>query len=253
VRGTLPGDVFDASLVINERLARDAFGNADAAVGSPLVVTGVSIPVRAVVGDVLHADPSAEPPPMIYVDDRLNTRRVFSFIVRADGDAVTLVEPFRRAVAEEDARQPVRSIYTARGAYDDAVGQPMFFALLMTLFAVGAAVLAAVGIYGVVAYSVRRRTHEIGVRLALGADRGQVRRLVMAGALRPVLSGLAFGLVAAAGLSSLMQGMLFGVPGLDPITYGAVGLVFLAVAVLASWGPAREATRIDPREALGAE
>jgi len=253
VRGTLPGDVFDVSLVINERLAREAFGSVDAAVGSALVVTGVSIPVRAVVGDVLHADPSAEPPPMVYVDDRLNTRRVFSFIVRADGDPVTLVEPFRRAVAEEDARQPIRSIYTARGAYDQAVGQPTFFALLMTLFAAGAAVLAAVGIYGVVAYSVRRRTHEIGVRVALGADRGQVRRLVMAGALRPVLSGLVLGLVAAAGLSSLMRGMLFGVPGVDPLTYGAVAFVFLAVAVLASWGPAREATRIDPREALRAE
>lgn len=166
---------------------------------------------------------------------------------------MTLVEPFRLAVAEEDARQPVRSIYTARGAYAEAVGQPTFFALLMTLFAAGAAVLAAVGIYGVVAYSVRRRTHEIGVRVALGADRGQVRRLVMTGAVRPVLSGLVLGLLAAVGLSSLMRGMLFGVPSVDPVTYGAVALVFLAVAVLASWAPAREAIRIDPREALRAE
>ena len=253
VAGTLPGADPEVSLIINERLARAAFGSARAAVGSALVVSDLEVPVRGVVGDVLHADPSAEAPPMIYVDDRINTRRVFAFIVRTDGDPLALAEPFAAALAELDARQPVRSLYTARSAFSDAVGQPRFFALLMSLFAAGAATLAAVGIYGVVAYSVRRRTHEIGLRLALGAERADVRRMVVRGALRPVLGGLVTGLLAAAALSSLLRGMLFGVQGIDPATYGAVAVGFLAVALLAASAPAREATRVDPRVALRAD
>ena len=251
--GSPPGSDREVSLIVNERLARAAFGSAEEAVGGSLVVAGQEIPVRAVVGDVLHADPSAEPPPMIYVDDRINARRVFSFVVRTDGDPLALAQPFSAVLAEMDARQPIRSLYTARSAFSDAVGQPRFFALLMSLFAAGAAVLAAVGIYGVVAYSVRRRTREIGLRLALGAERGDVRRMVISGALRPVLGGLVVGLATAAALSSLMRGMLFGVGGIDPATYAMVAVGFAAVALLAAAGPAREATRVDPREALRAE
>jgi predicted permease len=253
VRGTMPGADPELSLIINERLARTAFGSADAAVGSVMVVSGVEVPVRAVVGDVLHADPAAEPPPMIYVDDRVNTRRVFAFVVRTDGDPLTLVEPFQRTLRGLDDRQPIRALYTASSAYDEAVGRPRFFALVMSIFAAGAALLAAVGIYGVVAYTVRRRTREIGLRLALGASTAGVRRLVIGGALRPVLGGLALGLLVAAGLSSVLGTVLFGVPPMDPVTYGAVAAVFLAVAVVAAWAPALEATRVDPREALRAE
>lgn len=253
VRGTLPGADPELSLIINERLARTAFGSAEAAVGSVLVVSGMEVPVRAVVGDVLHADPAAEPPPMIYVDDRINPRRVFAFVVRTDGDPLALAEPFRQTLTALDDRQPIRTLYTGRSAYAEAVGQPRFFALVMAIFAAGAALLAAVGIYGVVAYTVRRRTREIGLRLALGANAAGVRRLVIVGALRPVLGGLVLGLLVAAGLSSVLGSLLFGIPSIDPVTYGAVAAVFLAVALLAAWAPAREATRVDPREALRAE
>ena len=251
--GALPGADREVSLIINERLARTAFGSADGAVGRFLVVAGQEIAVRAVVGDVLHADPAAEPSPMIYLDDRINARRVFSFVVRTDGDPLALAEPFAAALTEMDARQPIRSLYTARAAFSEAVGQPRFFALLMSLFAAGAAVLAAVGIYGVVAYSVRRRTREIGLRLALGAERADVRRMVVVGALRPVLGGLVLGLAVAAALSSLIRGMLFGVGGVDPVTYAVVALGFALVALVAAAAPAGEATRVDPREALRAE
>jgi predicted permease len=251
--GSRPGSDREMSLIVNERLATAAFGSVEGAIGRSLVVAGQTIPVRAVVGDVLHADPSAEPPPMIYVDDRINARRVFSFIVRTDGEPLALAQPFTAVLTEMDARQPIRSLYTARSAFSEAVGQPRFFALLMSLFAAGAAVLAAVGIYGVVAYSVRRRTREIGLRLALGAERADVRRMVIVGALRPVLGGLVVGLVTAAALSSLLRGMLFGVRGIDPGTYGMVALGFALVALLAAAAPAREATRVDPRAALRAE
>jgi len=147
----------------------------------------------------------------------------------------------------------VRSIYTARSAYADAVAQPRFFALLMSLFAGGAMTLAAVGIYGVIAYSVRRRTREIGVRIALGADRGRVRRMVVAQGLRPVLPGVILGLAGAAALSGTLSTLLFEVRRLDPFTYAGVGAGVLAVAILASWVPSREATRVDPQVALRAE
>ncbi len=253
VRGTLPGTDPELSVIINERLARSAFGSADDAVGSVMVVSGMEIPVRAVVGDVLHADPAAEPPPMIYVDDRINTRRVFAFVVRTDGDPLALAEPFQRTLTELDDRQPIRTLYTGESAYAEAVGRPRFFALVMSIFAAAAALLAAVGIYGVVAYTVRRRTREIGLRLALGANQAGVRRLVIGGALRPVLGGLVLGLLVAAGLSSVVRRLLFGIPSIDPVTYGGVAAVFLAVALLAAWVPAREASRVDPREALRAE
>lgn len=254
VRGVPPGDAPELSLVVNERLARDAFGSAEAAVGSMLDVGGASgVPIRAVVGDVRHADPASPAPPMIYVDDRINTRRVFAFVVRTSGDPLTLVVPFRQALAGVDPLQPVRSIYTAHSAYADAVAQPRLFALLMTLFASGSVVLAALGIYGVIAYSVRRRTREIGVRIALGADAGQVRRMVVAQALRPVVPGVLLGLAGAGALSSLLSSLLFEVRRLDPPTYAAVGVLVMAVAVLASWAPAREATRVDPQVALRAE
>lgn len=190
---------------------------------------------------------------MIYIDDRVNTRRVFAFVVRTAGDPLLLVEPFRLALADVDPLQPVRSIYTARSAFADAVEQPRFFALLMALFAAGAMVLAAVGIYGVIAYSVRQRTREIGVRIALGADRGRVRRMVVLQALRPVVPGVVVGLAGAAALSSLLSSLLFEVRRLDPLTYLAVGGMVVAVALVASWSPAREATRVDPQVALRAE
>ncbi|MDZ7780543.1 MAG: ABC transporter permease [Gemmatimonadota bacterium] len=253
LRGTLPEGDPELALVVNERLAREAFGSAADAVDATLRVGEYDVPVRAVVGDVLHTDPAEPPPPMAYIDDRVNARRVFSFIVRVDGDPVSFVAPLRRAVEEVDERQPVRSVYTAGSAYADAVAQPRFFAFVMTLFAAGATLLAVVGIYGVVAYSVRRRTHEIGVRVALGADLAGVQRLVVSRALKPVVLGLGVGLLGAAALSSLLRGMLFGVPALDLPTYAGVGLLFLAVAVLASWVPARAAARVDPKEALQAE
>lgn len=254
LRGVPPKEAPELSLVINERLARDAFGSAEAAVGATLEVGGdVPVPIRAVVGDVLHADPASPPPPMIYIDDRISTRRVFAFVIRTDGDPLVLVEPFRRAMAELDPLQAIRSIYPARSALADAVAQPGFFALLLSLFAGTAMVLAAVGIYGVIAYSVRRRTREIGVRMALGADRARVHRLVVREALRPVAPGVILGLAGAAALSFLLSSLLFGVRPLDPMTYGVVGAMVLVVAVLAAWAPAREATRVDPMVAIRAE
>jgi predicted permease len=253
VRGTAPGDNVALSLVINERLAREAFGGPEAAVGSMLIISGNEVPVSAVVGDVVQSDPATQPPPMIYLDDRISGRRVFSFVIRTQGDPLALAEPFRRVLTELDPDQAVRSIYTGQAAYGDAVAQPRFFAFLMGLFAAGAMVLAAVGIYGVIAYSVRRRTREIGVRVALGADRGRLRWMVVSEALKPVVPGVLLGLAAAGALSVLMTHLLYGVRRFDPATYVTVGAMLVGVAVLASWAPAREATRVSPLDALRTE
>jgi ABC-type antimicrobial peptide transport system permease subunit len=116
-----------------------------------------------------------------------------------------------------------------------------------------ALVLAALGIYGVLAYSVAQRQREIGVRMALGAQQGAVRRLVLRDAMRAVIPGVVVGLAVALGLAKLLRTMLYGVSEMDPMTYAGVVVVLLIVATLASWIPARRATRVDPMIAIRAE
>jgi ABC-type antimicrobial peptide transport system permease subunit len=124
---------------------------------------------------------------------------------------------------------------------------------LLSTFAGVAVLLAAIGLYGVVSYAVRQQTHELGVRLALGASRADVVRLVVGNSLKVTMAGATLGTVAALAASSSLRAMLFGVSATDPLTYAGVVLVILAVGVLASWLPARRATAIDPVSALRSE
>jgi ABC-type antimicrobial peptide transport system permease subunit len=140
---------------------------------------------------------------------------------------------------------------------DDAVAasvaQPRFRMVLLGLFALAATLIATCGLYGLMAYAVTQRRREIGVRMALGATRGDVLRLVLAHALRIVAVGLIVGLVGAFGVTRVLQTFLFGVTPTDPIAFTIVTLLLLAVGLLAAWLPARRATRIDPSAALRAE
>ena len=154
-----------------------------------------------------------------------------------------------------DSRVTLGRIGTVEKLYAefDPLGSPRFYAWLFGLFAAVALVTAAVGLYGLLSYAVGRRTREIGVRIALGADLSRVRWLVIRDALTPVLVGIGAGLVAAHWLSVYIAGELFQVEPDDPLTLGAVVLLLLAVATAAAAGPACRASRVDPVETLRAE
>jgi putative ABC transport system permease protein len=136
---------------------------------------------------------------------------------------------------------------TVRG---DSIAQPRFRALLIVLFGALAMALATIGIYGVMAYSVARRTHEIGLRMALGAQNTDVLKLVLRQGMRLAVTGLMVGLIGALALTRLIAGLLYGVSATDPVTFAVVPVLLFAVALLACWIPARRATRIHPMEAL---
>lgn len=170
--------------------------------------------------------------------------------LRTEGDPASLAVPARRAIHELASDVPVYDARTLASRVADATAQARFIALLLALFAAAALVLAAVGIYGVVSYAVSRRTREIGIRVALGATRADVLRLVVGRSAALALAGLVFGLIGAVLTSRVLRTLLFAVTPTDPGTYLVVLVLMLAAALLASWVPARRAASIHPSDAL---
>jgi putative ABC transport system permease protein len=156
----------------------------------------------------------------------------------------------RREVAAIDPEQPIYGVQTFDEIVADSFGQPRFRATLLGGFGLLALGLAAIGIYGVMAYSVAQRTREIGIRMALGAAGGDVLRLVLRQALRLSVVAVAAGLAASVVLARGLASLLYGVRPIDPATFGGVALLLFAVAALAAWIPARRAARVDPIDAL---
>jgi putative ABC transport system permease protein len=142
---------------------------------------------------------------------------------------------------------------TMADALSESVAQPRFYAILLGSFAAIALVIAALGIYGVISYAVSQRTRELGIRIALGAQRERVVRLVIGQGLTLTLVGIVFGVVGAYALTRLIASLLFGVTSADPLTFTVVGILFMAVACLASYLPARRAAAVDPIIAMRAE
>ena len=156
----------------------------------------------------------------------------------------------RQAVWALDRNVPITAIQTMQERAAEVTSRTRFIAALMALFAGLALLLAGTGIYGVMAYSVSARTREVGIRMALGAQRADVIRLVLRQGMGWTAIGAGIGLPAALALTRLMKGMLFGVAANDPLTFSAITLLLLGVASLACWLPARRATRVDPLAAL---
>ena len=173
--------------------------------------------------------------------------------VRTDSDPAAMAASIRNAVRAIDPIQPVARVATMEEILAGAIAQPRFNTLLLTLFAGIALLLAAIGIYGVMALSVARRAHEIGIRMAIGARRSDVLRMIVGQGMRLALIGLAIGVAASFAISRALASLLFGVTPADPVTFLAVGLLFLFVALAASYVPARRATRIDPMATLRGE
>jgi putative ABC transport system permease protein len=241
-------------VVVDESLAKLWFPKGDA-VGRRLILPGLSPQSRqivGVVGAVKRTGLDADSMPQVYLPLDENPSRFLSVVLRADGDPTILAPAVRRAVWSVDRNLPVE-IDTLQGALDESLAQTRFNTRLISVLGVLALALAVVGIYAVMAYSVARRRHEIGVRLAMGGQKGQIVELVMRHALALTAIGLAIGLLGALVVTRLVAGLLFGVTSTDPATFIALPLLLGVVALAASYLPARRATRIDPAIALRTE
>ena len=176
-----------------------------------------------------------------------------SLIVRTDGDPARLAGPVRAAIREVLPRQPIPQIVPMQDKVAAAAATPRFFTTLVSVFGALALTLAAVGLYGIVAYVVRQREREIGVRVALGATQAHVVGLMLRRGMAPVLAGLAVGIPLALFATRLLRSLLYVVSASDPVTFVVVAALLAAVALVASWLPSRRAARVDPTIALRAD
>ncbi|MFP5261703.1 MAG: ABC transporter permease [Blastocatellia bacterium] len=206
--------------------------------------------IVGIVGDVRHASLDAEPAPEMYVPHSQQSWPFLTLVIRTTSDPMAMAGAARAQVLAVDKDQPVSSVKSMEGMVSASIAQPRFYLLLLGIFAALALTLAAVGVYGVLSYSVTQRMHEIGIRMALGAKPFDVIRLVVGQGLVLSLAGVAVGLVGAYVFTRLMSSMLYGVSATDPVTFAALAVLLMAVALLASYVPARRATKVDPMVAL---
>jgi putative ABC transport system permease protein len=214
---------------------------------------GLKAEIVGIVSDIKFSTLDAEARPGVFLPLPQLAIGFMTFVVRTDLDPASLAPSIATAVHQRDPELPVADVRTLDDVVSATLARPRAVSLLLTAFALIALVLAAVGVYGVMAYSVSQRTQEIGVRMALGATRESVFRLVLGQALKLVGAGVAVGLVAAGLLTRLLATLLYATEPLDPWTFGVTSIVLLLVATLASYAPARRGTRIAPIEALRTE
>jgi putative ABC transport system permease protein len=261
-RGFTDRDIGDSPKVciVNEAFVRRYLGGRDpigmrirtAAVGG--LVPALEREVVGVVRQLPDQQDAPEPPTQLFVPlTQLPLGDTYLVVQATDGPVQALLEPIRQAVARVDRDVPVRRERTLTDLAHLNTAPHRFRAAIVATFSVLALVLAMVGIFGVLAYSVEQRTREIGVRIALGATAASLLRLVMGGAARVVAIGGVIGLVAAALLARTISTFLFGVEPFDPTTFGVVGLILALTAAIATAAPAWRATRVDPVEAFRAE
>ena len=247
--------------VINEAAARMYWPNDDP-IGRTIRYfpreTSPSIRIVGIVGNIRSMGPSAPAPPTIYVPYAQAPRppyegRALTFVLRTRGNPLDLAPNARAAVAAVDSTLPLANVRPMDAVVALSTGQPRFTSLVMTFFAGVAFFLAALGLYGILAYTVEQRVREIGVRMALGADGGRIFRLVIGSGVGLAAVGMCVGLPAAFAATRLLGGLLQGVTATDPLTYVMVAGLLGASAVMASYLPARRATRVDPIMALRAD
>jgi putative ABC transport system permease protein len=247
-------------VVINETLARAVWGDAGKALGHRLR-RGSGAEWCTVVGVVADVKNNGLDQPagteMYYPytqqGPNYNRLRYLYIAIRSRTPPEAVINAVRREVSAIDATLPITQVRTMDEVLSDAQSKPRFLTLVLTLFAGVALVLAAVGIYGVISYSVAQRTKEFGIRMALGAQHNKVIGLVLGRGLLLVIIGLGAGLVGALALTHFLSGFLFGITATDPATFAVVSLLLAGIAILASYIPARRATQVDPLVALREE
>jgi predicted permease len=206
--------------------------------------------IVGIMADVRDLGLAEDAEPTVYLPTAVHPPQVAYLAARTEGDPRRFVNTIRSQALAIDSDQPVSDIRTMDEVIEASVGQRRLTMLLLGVFAGIALLLAMVGIYGVIAYSVAQRTQEVGIRRALGARPGDILRLVLGQALGLTLAGVALGIGGALAVNGVMKGLLFKVSATDPVTYAGIALLFVAVALAASYIPARRATRIDPMAAL---
>ncbi|HEX3644805.1 MAG TPA: ABC transporter permease [Vicinamibacterales bacterium] len=243
-------------VVINEALARRYFPGANA-LGKSLVIAmslrNVPTEIIGVVGDVKFSDLAAETRPMTYWPPPQLAYSAMTLTVRTGSDPAAFAPLVEREVRAMDKDQPVADVRTMDQWVIRTLAQARFSSMLLTTFAALALALAAIGVYGVMSYAVSQRTSEIGIRLALGAKARDIHGMVVGQAVRLAATGLGIGVVLALALSRTLTSLLYETAGTEPVTFAAVVMVLGAVAIAASYFPARRAARIPPVEALRAQ
>jgi len=240
--------------IISDELARTYFPHQDP-LGRQLTFgfppdSNVKREIVGVVGDVRDTALNQRPGPMMYVPFAQAPFWGVCLVIKTSSSASAVAQAIRQQVREVDPDLPVTDIGWMSDAVDASLGQTRLRTWLLGLFGAMALALAAVGVFGVISYSVSRRTHEFGIRMALGASENEIRRLVLREALRLALAGVAAGIAVALGLTRLISSLLFGVRPTDPATLIVVPLLLTGFALLAAYLPARKAARVDPMVAL---
>ena len=243
-------------LMINQALAQRDFPDEDPvgkriAFGNPgpndqpvwWEIIGVTANVRSL-------ELREEAPPELYFTSKQNLFQNMAIVVRSTVEPESLAPALRQAVAEVDRSVPVSEVKTMEHIVSESVTQPRFNLFLLGVFGAVALLLSVAGIYGVTVYTVTQRTHELGIRIALGAQVGDVLRMILGQGMAVIGVGLVIGLAAAFGLMRLMKSLLFGVTATDPFTFAGITALLIAAGLLACYVPARRATKVDPLEAL---
>jgi len=244
------------AVIINESLARHFWPGYPTSlnpIGQRLLIGGVNPKPAEIVGiiaDVHQALETASWPDSVYVPFAQNAYASSMLAVRTSGDPLSFTRAIREQVLAMDRDQPIAAVQTMDTMVDEEIGQRRLLVTLLGSFAAMALLLALIGIYGVIAYSVAQRTQEVGIRRALGAQQGDILRLVMGQGFVLAIAGITLGLGGAFALTRVISTLLFQISATDPATFAGMAVIFLVIALAASYIPARRATRIDPMAAL---
>lgn len=239
-------------VLVNEAFARVAFPGEEA-VGRTIVASSLEWTIVGVTEDVSQRGPQSAPQPTIYLPQEQLSRRAMAFVLRTSGDPNLLAGPLLAQLRAMDPGQAVTEIQTVADAVRDSIARPRFFTFLLTSLTLLTLILTAIGLYGVLSFLVRRRTPELGIRMALGASKQQVARSVLGEGLAPVAAGMIAGLIVATWGAGLTRSLLFGVEPLDLWAFAGAVSILALVAAAATWFPARRAASLDPLTALRSE